>query len=227
MLIKKKLMQKLDEAFFAQFSSVQKFEKGKLILWPEMQPRGVFYVKSGFIRQYLISKDGKEITVNILKPETYFPMIWALNDTPNVYFFECLTEAVLLKAPRNELVKHLENNPDLLYDLTKRILSGLGGMTKTMEILLTGNAHQQISYVVLVLAKRFGNPVKEGIMVDLPLTHRLIGTLAGLSRESTTIELQKLEKSNIIIKENSSLLIKDIEKLEEESSTDSAENIIL
>jgi CRP-like cAMP-binding protein len=221
-------MQKLDEAFFTQFNSIQKFKKGKLILWPEMQPSGVFYVKSGFIRQHLISKDGKEITVNILKPETYFPMIWALNDTPNIYFYECLTETVLLKAPRNGLVKHLKNNPDLLYDLTKRILSGLGGITKTMEILLTGNAYQQISYIVLVLAKRFGKPVDgKGIIIELPLTHRLIGTLAGLSRESTTIELQKLEKNKIIFKENGSLLIKNMEKLEEESSTDSAENIIL
>lgn len=221
-------MQKLDEAFFTQFNSIHKFKKNKMILWPEMQPPGVFYVKSGFIRQHLISKDGKEITVNILKPETYFPMIWALNNTPNAYFYESLTETVLLKAPRKEVVRQLENHPDLLYDLTKRILSGLGGITKTMEILLTGNAYQQISYVVLVLAKRFGKPIDgKGIIIDLPLTHKLIGTLAGLSRESTTIELQKLEKDNIILKENSSILIKNMQKLEEEASTDSAENIIL
>ncbi|MFI5265712.1 MAG: Crp/Fnr family transcriptional regulator, partial [Candidatus Levyibacteriota bacterium] len=130
--------QRLDESFFAKFHTPLRFKKNQTIFWPDRQPSGVFYVKSGFIRQYLVSKDGKELTVNILKPETYFPLIWALNNVTNVYFYECLTEVTLLKAPREAVVKQLENYPDLLYDLTKRILSGLDGITKMMETLLTG-----------------------------------------------------------------------------------------
>jgi len=221
-------MQKLDEFFFTQFNSVHRFKKNQLIFWPDMQPPGVFYVKSGFIRQYLVSESGKELTVNILKPGTYFPMVWALNNTSNIYFYECLTQTILFKAPREKVVKQLEDNPDLLYDLTKRILSGLDGITKMMETLLTGNAYRQIAYVVLVLAKRFGKLInKKEVRIDVPLTHRLIGTLAGLSRESTSLELRKLTKKKIIAKKNGFMLIKNMEKLEKESQANSAENIIL
>lgn len=189
---------------------------------------GVFYVKSGFIRQYLISRNGKELTVNILKPETYFPMIWALNNVVNIYFYESLTDVTLLKAPREEVIKQLENHPDLLYDLTKRTLSGLDGITRIMETLLTGNAYEQIASVVLVLAKRFGKPTgNKEITIDIPLTHRLIGTLAGLSRESTSLELEKLTRNKIISKENGFILIKSMKKLEQESLINSAEHIIL
>lgn len=221
-------LQKLDEVFFTQFNSVHKFKKSKLILWPEVQPSGVFYVKSGFVRQYLISNDGKEFTVNILKPETYFPMIWALNSITNIYFYESLTETTLIKAPKNEVIKQLENHPDLLYDLTKRILSGLDGVTKMMNTLITGNAYQQIASVILVLAKRFGKPTnKKEIIVDIPLTHRLIGTLAGLSRESTSLELEKLTKNKIISSRKRFIIIKNLEKLEKESLIKSVDNIIL
>lgn len=221
-------LQKLDEGYFIQFNSGHKFKKNQLILWPEVQPSGVFYVKSGFIRQYLISKDGKELTVNILKPETYFPVIWALNNVVNIYFFESLTDVTLLKAPREEVVKQLENHPDLLYDLTKRTLSGLDGITRIMQTLLTGNAYEQIASVMLILAKRFGRPTdKNEVIIDIPLTHRLIGTLAGLSRESTSLELEKLTRNNIISKENRFILIKNMEKLEKESLINSVENIIL
>lgn len=221
-------MQKLDDIFFTQFNAVHKFKKKQLILWPEVQPPGVFYVKSGFIRQYLISRNGKELTVNILKPETYFPMIWALNNVVNIYFYESLTDVTLLKAPREEVIKQLENHPDLLYDLTKRTLSGLDGITRIMETLLTGNAYEQIASVVLVLAKRFGKPTgNKEITIDIPLTHRLIGTLAGLSRESTSLELEKLTRNKIISKENGFILIKSMKKLEQESLINSAEHIIL
>src|ERR1035437_1957935 len=118
----KQPLEKLDENFFAQFKLAQKFKKNQLILGPAAEPSGIFYIKSGFVRLYLISEGGKELTLNIFKPGTYFSMIWALNNAPNIYFYESLTDVLLLKAPKNEVVKYIENNPSVLYDLTKRTL---------------------------------------------------------------------------------------------------------
>ncbi len=155
----KSTLKKLDESFFVKYKTIQRYKKNQSIIGPGADPSGVFYLKSGFVRLYLISEDGKELTFNIFKPGTYFPMIWALNDTPNVFFFESLTDVLLLKAPRDEVVKHIEDNPDILYDLTKRTLNGLDGMTRLMEALLTGSAYQQIASVLLVLARRFGKKI--------------------------------------------------------------------
>jgi CRP/FNR family cyclic AMP-dependent transcriptional regulator len=212
-------LQALDEEFFAKFKATQKFKKNQLIFGPGSEPSGVFFIKSGFVRIYTISESGKEITFNIFKPGAYFSMIWALNDTPNIYFYESLTDTLLLKAPKNEVVKQIESNPGLLYDLTKRTLNGLDGMTKLMEALLTGNAYQQIASVLLVLARRFGKNIgKDGeLIIDIPLTHRIIGTLASLSRESTSLELEKLTKAKIISQKDHLIVVKDLKKLEEKS----------
>jgi CRP-like cAMP-binding protein len=218
--------EKLDENFFAQFKTAQKFKKNQLILGPAAEPSGIFFVKSGFVRLYLISEGGKELTLNIFKPGTYFSMIWALNNVPNIYFYESLTDVLLLKAPKDEVVKYIENNPSVLYDLTKRTLRGLDGMTRLMEALLTGSAYQQIASVLLVLARRFGKEKNNNeIIIDLPLTHRIIGTLAGLSRESTSLELEKLTKDKIISQKDHLILVKDIKKLEDKSPIGFIEDI--
>jgi len=213
----KQSLKKLDEEFFAKFKIIQHYKKNQLIFSPGAEPSGVFYVKSGYVRLYLISENGKEITFNIMKPGSYFSMIWALNQTPNIYFYEALTDVLLFKAHKDEIVNFLEKNPKVLYDLTKRILSGLDGMTKLMEALLTGNAYQQVASVLLVLARRFGNKVDgvNEIVIDLPLTHRIIGTLAALSRESTSLEIEKLAKRGIITQKNRLIIIKQLEKLQE------------
>jgi CRP/FNR family transcriptional regulator, cyclic AMP receptor protein len=214
----KNSLKKLDEEFFNQFRSVQNFKKNQLIFGPGTEPSGIFYIKSGYVRLYTISESGKEITFNIFKPGAYFSMIWALSNTPNIYFYESLTDVLLLKAPKDEIVKYVEKNPGLLYDLTKRTLNGLDGMTKLMEALLTGNAYQQIASVLLVLARRFGRNGKDGeIIIDLPLTHRIIGTLAALSRESTSLELEKLTKAKIISQKDHLVIVRDLKKLEEKS----------
>jgi len=222
----KQTLEKLDENFFAQFKTVQKFKRNQLILSPSAEPSGIFYIKSGFVRLYLVSESGKELTINIFKPGSYFSMIWALNNTPNIYFYESLTDVLLLKAPKKEVINYIENNPSVLYDLTKRTLKGLDGMTRLMEALLTGNAYQQIASVLLVLARRFGKNGKNAeIIIDLPLTHRLIGTIAGLSRESTSLELEKLTRDKIISQKDHLTVVKNLEKLAEKSPISYIEDI--
>ncbi len=218
--------QKLDEKFFAKFNKELKYKKNQLIIGPGGIPSGVFFVKSGFVRQYLVSQDGKEITFNILKPNAYFSMISTLNKTPNIFYYESLTDVILLKAPNDEVVSYIENHPDILYDLTKRTLSGLDGITRLMQALLTGTAEQQIASVLLVLTRRFGKKNNKGIIIDIPVTHRIIGTLAGLSRESTSIELGKFTKANIISLENHLILVKNLRKLEDISPISYLEDVI-
>jgi CRP/FNR family transcriptional regulator, cyclic AMP receptor protein len=222
-----KLTQNLDESYFSQFKSLHKYKKNQLIFGPGAEPSGIFYVKSGLVRLYIISENGKEITFNIFKEGAYFSMIWALNNTANIYFFEALSDTQLLKAPKEEVLKYIESNPEILLDLTKRTLSGLDGMTKLMEALLTGNANQQIASVLLILVRRFGKNGKNNeIIIDLPLTHRLIGTMAALSRESTSLELEKLSKANIISQKDHLIVVKDLEKLEEKSPINFIEEAI-
>ena len=219
-------MQNLDEEFFARFGKTLEYKKNQLIIGPGGIPPGVFFVKSGFVRHYLISQEGKEITFNIFKPGAYFSMISALNNIPNIYYYESLTDVLLLRAPNDEVVKFVENNPEMLYDLAKRTLSGLDGITRLTQALLTGNAEQQIASVLLVLTRRFGKTTNRGIIIDLPITHRIIGTLAGLSRESTSIELGKLEKAKIISQKNHLILVKDFKKLEKNSPISFVESVI-
>lgn len=223
----KQPLEKFDENFFAQFKTAQQFKKNQLILGPAAEPSGIFYVKSGYVRLYLISESGKELTLNIFKPGTYFSMIWALNNVPNIYFYESLTDVLLLKAPKEEVLKHIADNPKVLLDLTKHTLSGLDGMTRLMEALVTGTAYQQIASVLLILARRFGktNGKSHDVIIELPLTHRIIGTLAGLSRESTSLELERLTKADIISQKDHQILIKDLKKLEEKSPISFIEEI--
>ncbi len=208
---------KLEEAFFSKFKSVQYFKRNQLIFGPTNTPAGVYFIKTGLVRMYLVSKDGSETTFNILKPGTYFSIIWAFNDVPNIYFYEALTDITLLKAPREEIVKFVEKNPAVLLDITKRTLSGLDGITRLMNALLTGNTYQRIASVLLVLARRFGTFRGKKVVINIPLTHRVISTLAGLTRESTSKELEALQANKIISIKNHTISILNLKMLEESS----------
>jgi len=210
---------KLDEQFFVQFGKTQTYKKGEIILRPQEEPKEVYFLKKGFVRLYLITLSGREISFNIYKPGTYFPMTWAIGNLPNFYFFESLTNIIVYTAPRNKLVELVKNNSKLLFALTKRTYIGLDGVVRLTQALLTENARGKLISTLLVLGRRFGRKKANGdLAILLPLTHRILASLANMSRETASLELEKLQKEKVITYNSHSITISNLNKIEEESS---------
>ena len=72
--------------FFRKYKKIP-YKKGDVIIRGNDQPSGVYFVKSGYIKMSSLLEDGSEIGVNIFKPSSFFPMIWALGNIENSYFY--------------------------------------------------------------------------------------------------------------------------------------------
>lgn len=204
-------------AFFSRYKS-KTYPRSSTILRSEEEPQGVYYLDSGYVRFYSISPEGKELTLNIFKPGSFFPMTWAMGDRPNNYFFETLSDAVITLAPKKEFLNHLRQDPETLFDLSRRIMVGMDGLLTRMEYLLFGSAAQRVASVLLLMARRFGVSNGNGeVKINLWLTHQQIANLAGLSREPTSLEMKKLEREGLLASSSGELLIKNIDRLKEVS----------
>src|SRR5664279_727901 len=108
------------KAFFTQFKR-QEYKKGEILVRADDDPAGIFYLTQGNVKTYLITAKGDEIVLNIFKPISFFPMSWAINSTKNNYYYEAMTELVLWRAPKEDVVVFLKSNPDVLLDLLSRV----------------------------------------------------------------------------------------------------------
>ena len=129
-----------------------------------------------------------------------------------------MTPVELTKAPKEELLGFLRANPERLMDLTTRLLVGLNGLLVRIEHLLSKDAYHKVASAVFLAGKRFGRKEGKGkVVVELPLTHQDIADLSYLTRETTSLEMKKLEKQGLVGKKNRLLIIKDMKKLRQES----------
>ncbi len=108
------------ETFYKQFV-IRNYKKSEMLIRADDDPQGIFYLKKGYVRQFTISKLGFELTLHILKPVSYFPMVWAVNGTPNVYFFEALTPVEVGRAPRDEVVNFIKDKPIIIFELLSEL----------------------------------------------------------------------------------------------------------
>lgn len=206
------IINKLD-TFFSKFTHVTG-KKGDIFIHAEEPPDGVLYLKQGLIRQYLITPKGEEVTVNIYKPGSFFPMTWTLNESPNLYYFEAMNTVELWRAPRLEVVDFLKTNSDVMYDLLSRLCKGIDGVLGKITHLMSGDARTKILFTLLNLHYRFAN--KDVQEINLDTTHKDLAAIAGTTRETFSREIKKLENEGIVTLHNGVLTILNPEKLEEE-----------
>ncbi len=184
---------------------------------PGDEPQGVYFLKKGFVRLYSLSLKGEELTLIIFKPETFFPISWVVNNSVNAYYLEAMTRADLWKAPREELLKFLQENPDVFIDYVRRIAVRMDGLLNRMEYLAFGTAYAKVASILMILSDRFGQKDGYKVLVEVPLTHSGIASLVGVTRETASIELKKLEKKGLISYKKRQILVNNIVRLKKES----------
>lgn len=207
------------ETFYKQFS-IRHYKKGEVLIRADDNPQGIFCLKKGYVRQYTISKAGFELTLHILRPVSYFPMVWAVNGTPNVYFFEALTEVEVGRAPREQVVNFIKDKPTIIFELLSELIEDYAESLTRIEHLVFSDAYRRVISVLLYISKHFGEQTDKGIIVDHRFTQQDIATLVGVARETASNELVKLEKKGLIKHVDHSIVFKNIKKLELELSSD-------
>lgn len=206
-------MAKKLEDFFSGHKQ-QVYRKGEILIRADDKPPGIFYLKEGTVKKYAISRKGDELIVNVFRPISFFPMSWAMNGTPNTYFYEAMTDLKISRAPGEEVVKFVKSNPDVIYDLLSRVYKGTDGMTERMTYLMAGNAYARLVAELLIQAKRFGKVNKDS--VELKISEKDIASLSGMTRETVSREMKILKDRKLAAFSKNILQIFDVNKLENE-----------
>ncbi len=214
-MIKKSIADQLDEFF--EPNPLHYYKKRVMILQPNDASKNVFYIKNGYVRVYKITEDGEELTLMILKPKDFFPFTYGFNKSVNGYYLEAITPLELWSAPQEEFIKFITTKPDVLYDLATQAMGRVDGVFSRMEYLILSNAYIKVATTLLVCAKRFGKPSGDNeVIIEVPLTHRDVAALVGITRETTSVEMKKLEKKGFLGKAGRLITIRNIKRFEEE-----------
>lgn len=204
------IIKKLND-FFTRFD-FKELNKGDVLIQAYENPRGIYYLEEGNIKMYFISKDGEEVILNIFKPFAFFPMSWAINSTPNIYYFEATTKVKVRVALKDEVLEFIKDNPDILFNLLSRVYKGTDGILERMTYLMSGDAYSRLIAELIIESKRFGE--KKDDQVKLKISETDLASETGMTRETVSRQLKKLKDENLITFKNKALIINDIKKLE-------------
>lgn len=200
-------------AFFSKYK-FKRFKKGECLIRSGEIPR-VFCLQKGLVRSISLLKNESEVIVNIFKPISFFPTNWVINDRYEPYNYEALTDVEVYISPKIEFRRFLRKNPDVIYDLLKRIYRGLEGYQLRVESLLSNNDQYKILVQILISIKRFGR-VNESGFYEFKLDEEELASLTGLSRRTVVREITRLKKKGLLKYKDSYFTVPNLNFFEDE-----------
>ena len=209
----------MDGLFFEFFKEQSKplcYRKGEFIIRPDSPPTGIFYIEKGFVRVYFLTGDGEEKIHIIYKADEIFPMLWAVSGEQKHLFYEAMGQVILRRVSKEEFLKFIQQDSQVLTELIRRLATVFNVFTNRVHNLEITKAYPRVIARLLFLAQRFGEKEGSSVKIVAPIKHKDIASSIGLTRETTSRELEKLEARGFITSDKQFLVIKSIKKLEEE-----------
>lgn len=159
-----------------------------------------FVIASGVVKVYTINNAGEEQIAAFHAKGDMFPSSWIFNKSATtLYYYEALTDCEVYTLPREELYAELVADPDALKTTLDYFVTNYTGMLMRVTALEQSRAREKIMFTLYYLLFRYGKPAKNGrYSIELGLTHSIIASLVGLTRETTTTELSKLKRQKVL-----------------------------
>ena len=161
----------------------------------------------------MVSKERKETSIQMFKPLFYFSLISAITGIENRHFMEAMTPVEVWKAPEDEFMKMIKDSPEIRVEVMGSFLKKFVDFTSQMIQTIAGDAYTKIAGLIYAMADEFGEDKGKKRVVKFKITHKQIGSLTGLTRETVTLQMLKLEKAGLIDNDKREIVVEDMSKL--------------
>ena len=191
-------MEKLINAL-APNATKRAFRKGTVLLYQGEAPRMAYIIQSGIVKSYTINAAGEEQIVAFFSKNDFFPSPWIFNKTSTtLYYYETASNAEILTTPRDIFMEHIGKS-EFSNTILDYFVTNYTGMMMRVTALEQSRAREKIMLTLYYLMFRYGKQTKPGVFtIELALTHNIVASLVGLTRETTTTELSKLQKQKVV-----------------------------
>ena len=168
----------------------------------------------GTVKTGIHHNDGREVIKLIVHALAIFGELGLSGETHRSEFAAALNQEVTyLQLPVAELKQIMLHNPAFMLDVIKHFGERVQRAERQWESLILKDVRSRIVEFLKDSANDRGKQVGYETLVKHSLTQQDIANLVGASRQTVTAILNDLRKSNMIYFTRTSILIRDMDKL--------------
>jgi CRP-like cAMP-binding protein len=188
------LLNKVQFELLSNHSIESEIKKGEIIIRSDILISNIIYLKTGYVKEFVVSGNRKTRIIQILKPHTYLGIHSLFGDKINHYSYAALEDLKICYIDISAFKQLVKENGNFAF----QILSEVGKENLYNYYRFISNSHKKtdgrFADILLYLAEK----IYDNSRFPLQLTRQEIADLIGVSRENLTRVMSKFKEEGII-----------------------------
>lgn len=198
--------------------SMRHFHAGEMLFTEGDPCLGLFVVAAGSVRIFKLSPAGREQILAVEGPGNSFAELPVFDGGNYPASASALGDTELLFISRKDFQNFCREHPDVGLKVIAVVGSRLRRLVEIIEELSFTTVRQRLIAVILRLAEQ-GKPAKEGLTLQMTLSHQELAAELGTVRELVSRNLSRLQAEGFLLVDGRRIVIKDLPGLKKESQS--------
>jgi CRP/FNR family transcriptional regulator, cyclic AMP receptor protein len=191
------------------------YSKGEFIIRPGGTPTGVFYIESGLVKAYDITKYGEENLLIIRKTGEILGLTWAITGEDRSIIYAALAPTTVRLVTREAFTEFMRLNPASALPILDMVTDMYRLHSERIMTLEYRTVRERLTSFLVTTCERFGEKVPAGMRITVPLKHQDIASSISATRETTSRALADMERRGLLKSEQSYITLLDIQTLKD------------
>ena len=172
---------------------LQHYKKNAIILGSGEQSDSIYLIKTGRVRAFRDSDEGRQITLNTIDEGEIFGELAAISNEPRVATIETLEDTTTLIISQAQFLELIGRQPYVALTLVRVLVERVQAMSIDLSDIALLEMYGRVARVLM----KKGEQV-EGEWIIESLTHQEIANLTGSSRETVSRIIKMLRQKDLI-----------------------------
>jgi CRP-like cAMP-binding protein len=186
---------------------------GKAVFEQGQSASSFYVLLHGRLKVVQVTADGQQVVIRFVNPGDLFGIAKALNRSDYPATATAVADSVVL-AWNMELWDHfMARHPAFALNVTQMMGQRIQEAHTRLREMSTQDVEHRVAQALLRLVRQSGRKVKEGILVDFPITRQEIAEVAGTTLHSVSRVLSGWQEAGLVVVGRRKVIVCDVKGL--------------
>lgn len=192
------------------------YKKGQVIFYEGNHPQGLYCIYEGKVKLHKMGEMGKEQIIRFAGGEDVIGYRALLSNEPYSATATAIEDCFVCHVPRSSFFEVLDGSNELSCKMISLLTQDLKSSESKIVNITQKPVRERIAEALLSLHKNFGFE-EDGKTLNVVLTRREIGNIAGVTTETTIRTLSDFSKENLLILDGKKIVVNNFDNLKRAS----------
>lgn len=199
----------------ADIAQLHIFQKGEYIFHQGSAATGFFVVKTGRVKVFKLSAQGKEQILHFFGPGDHFAEVPALDGQDFPASAAAIEPSEVIFLPRTAFIELLHQYPDIAITMLISLSQHARNLSQSIEDLSFKKVPQRLATYLLNLSDRTNNPC----VVELDLSKSQLAAALGTIPATLSRAFYRLSREGMIVIHGAQIELRDRDRLQKISQS--------